>query len=85
MKRYDYTKDEVTYLRGLMEARESLLGVRVDCKNKLELVDLHLGALERCHDAWTAEAMFRRGIPMSRLDSVTLGRDHLEVYSDKLI
>jgi hypothetical protein len=55
--------DELNEMRGLLSRRSNVIA-ELNSSIRISLRFL-LTTTFRCQDAWTAEAMFRRGIPMT--------------------
>lgn len=76
---HDYTESEAQDRKLLTEVKLSLMAQMRFYKLGAEATAIKMRNVDRCQDCWTAETLFRRGIPLSNANSVNFGEESMEV------
>lgn len=83
MRKFQFTDDEM-YLASRMTGMKKKLLIDLESfQQAVSLASFNIRAIDRCQDAWIAEVLFRRNIPISNCCAVDIGEDGFEVNDDQ--
>lgn len=83
VKKFKYTEDEL-YLAGTMARFKKKLLIDLESfQQAVSLASNNIRQVDRCQDAFIAEMLFRRDVPISRCQMVDFGEDGFEVDDDQ--
>lgn len=83
VRHFKYTEDEAYYRETLGGIKRKLLIDMESFQQAVSLTNEHIRNIDRCQDAWIAEVLFRRGVPIEDLQKTQFRQDGFEVDDDQ--
>jgi len=81
--KYEYSRGEAQERDMLAELKKVLRRDLNVFRQGLDLANCQMRNVDRCEDAWIAEVLFRRGIPLDEIHMVDFGSEYMEVFDDQ--
>lgn len=83
VRTFKYTENEAYLRETLGNIKVKLLIDLESFQQAVELASTQIRSIDRCQDAWIAEVLFRRGIPIADFQKVNFGENGFEVNDDQ--
>lgn len=83
VKKYEYTEEENYTIERLLGFKKKLMIDQDSFQQALNLTRSHIQAIDRCRDAWLAEVLFRRGVPIASQGLIDFNDSGFEVDDDQ--
>lgn len=83
VRAFEYTENEAYLRETLRNIKAKLLIDLESFQQAVDLANTQIRSIDRCQDAWIAEVLFRRGIPIADFQKVDFGEEGFEVDDDQ--